>query len=103
MMSYTDVAQQYAEQVVSGEIPACQHVKNACQRQLDDLHKKDFKYDWNPTLIDVRGRSYQPAERICKFIELLPHIKGNWDTPNITLKQLLPVFGSSSFRLSVSL
>lgn len=33
------IARQYAEQVVAGEILACQWVQRACQRQLDDLAK----------------------------------------------------------------
>ena len=95
---YTDIAKKYAEQVVSGEVLACKYVKDACQRQLDDLEKKDFGYRWNPTLTDMFGNAYQPAERICKFIELLPHIKGNWETPTLKLEPwqifiLTTVFG----------
>ena len=76
-MTYADTAKHYAEQVVSGDILACKYVKQACQRQLDDLEKfesGDFGYRWNPNLTDMFGNAYYPAERICKFIELLPHI-----------------------------
>jgi phage terminase large subunit-like protein len=40
----------------------------ACQRQLDDLQRKRFAYSFD----EARGA------RICKFIELLPHTKGEW-------------------------
>lgn len=100
-MTYADTARHYAEQVVSGEILACKYVKQACQRQLDDLAKfeaGDFPYRWNPNLTDMFGNAYYPAERICKFIELLPHIKGTWESPTITLEpwqifNLTTVFG----------
>ena len=37
--NYAAIAKRYAEQVVAGEILACQWVQRACQRQLDDLLK----------------------------------------------------------------
>ena len=44
------------------------------------------------------GNAYYPAERICQFIGLLPHIKGTWETPTISLEPwqifiLTTVFG----------
>lgn len=36
---------QYAEDVVSGKIVACQWVKLACQRFLDDINSPDFYFD----------------------------------------------------------
>ena len=44
----------------------------ACQRQIDDLvawsagEREDWRFD------------EEKAERICNFIELLPHVKGRW-------------------------
>ena len=73
------IARQYAEQVVAGEILACQWVQRACQRQLDDLAKfkgKASPYLFNPKLTDKDGRSFQPADNLCAFIERLPHVKG---------------------------
>lgn len=64
---YVEIATNYAKQVVSGEILACQLVKQACQRQLEDL-KREFEYTFD----------HEKATRICKFVELLPHIKGEW-------------------------
>jgi phage terminase large subunit-like protein len=81
MKDYVTIANQYIEDVLSGEIPACDFVKWACKRQKEDLEKplsEDFPFRFNPTLTDAKGKTYFPAERICKFIELLPHIKGKW-------------------------
>jgi len=84
---YCKVARRYAEQVVSGKIPACQWVKRACQRQIDDLKRKDGDpgpdgkpKDW-PWKFD-RGR----AEKICRVAELTPHIKGRWTSRLIVLE-----------------
>jgi phage terminase large subunit-like protein len=77
--SYSELASRYAEQVVAGEILACRWVQLACQRQLDDLAKfkgKASSYLFNPKLTDKDGRSFQPADNLCAFIERLPHVKG---------------------------
>jgi len=61
---------EYAQEVVAGLIPACKWVKAACRRQLDDLERCEndeaWAYDWRPEL----------ADRVIRFIELLPHVKG---------------------------
>ena len=62
----------YAEQVVAGEIPACEWVVLACQRQLNDINRSTDDPEW-PYVFDL-----DRAERICRFIEKLPHIKGKW-------------------------
>lgn len=61
----------YAQAVVDGNVPACEWIKLACQRQLDDLVKADdpaYPYYFDPAA----------AERVAKFIQLLPHTKGRW-------------------------
>jgi len=75
---FADIATRYATDVVEGRVPACKWHRLACQRHLGDLARADFRYTYNPELTDTRGRSYRPAERICKFAELMPHIKGDW-------------------------
>ena len=65
-MSYTKVAVEYARGVVSGKIPACKYVRQACQRQIADLKNPPAGYHF----------SKDHAERICRFIELTPHVKG---------------------------
>ena len=63
---FVGIATDYANKVISGAIPACKFVIQACQRQLDDLAKPPAGYLF----------SKDHAERICRFIELAPHIKG---------------------------
>lgn len=76
---FAQIARGYAEGVVSGVIPANKWVRLACQRHLDDLKKykgKGAKYRFNPLLKRKNGKEYYPADSICAFIELLPHVKG---------------------------
>jgi phage terminase large subunit-like protein len=64
-------AEKYARQVISGKIIACKWIKLACQRHLDDLElAKDPK---NPFYF-----SPAKAEKVAKFLQLLPHTKGKW-------------------------
>lgn len=67
----------YALAVVAGDIDACEYVKQACQRQLDDLGRQDgwlYRFD------------HEAAERVCKFTCFLPHIKGPLAGERITLE-----------------
>lgn len=43
--STTDRATAYAKSVVEGRIVAGPHVRNACRRHLDDLKRKDIRFD----------------------------------------------------------
>lgn len=64
-------AEAYARAVISGKIVACKWIKLLCQRHLDDLARvasEDFPY-----LFDAAR-----AERVAKFLQLLPHTKGKW-------------------------
>lgn len=79
--TFGDIATAYAEDVVAGKIVACKWHRLACQRHLKDLERSRngaMPYVWNPELKDSKGKPYFPAERICKFAELMPHIKGDW-------------------------
>lgn len=79
--SFADIATQYAQDVVAGKIVACKWHRLACQRHLKDLERSRngaMPYVWNPELTDGKGKTYRPAERICKFAEMMPHIKGDW-------------------------
>ena len=79
-LSYVEKAALYIDGVLSGAIPACELVKLACERQLNDLiaaSENRFPYRFN---------TYQ-ANRVCQFIETLPHVKGKqWAGKNITLE-----------------
>jgi phage terminase large subunit-like protein len=62
-------ANRYAREIVSGRIPACIYVIQACQRHLDDLVKsKKLSY---PYKFDKAK-----AEHVIKFAQMMPHIKG---------------------------
>lgn len=68
---HVDAANKYARDIVRGRIPACEYVKLACGRHLDDLKKYPGR----------AGKYYfdkAKAQRACRFIEKLPHIKGKW-------------------------
>lgn len=65
-MTYVEAARAYADGVVSGAIPACRFVQQACQRQIADLESPPDGYKFDA----------QKATRVCAFVELCPHIKG---------------------------
>ena len=76
---FAKVALQYAKAVISGKIPAGKYVRQACQRQVNDLRRfkgKASAYRFNPVLTDAAGQRYRPADRVCAFVECLSHIKG---------------------------
>lgn len=69
--NHSEIAIGYAQDVLASRIPACYFVKLACQRFIDDLSRQgddDF-----PFIFDEAK-----ANRACKFMELLPHVKGKW-------------------------
>jgi len=76
---YAAIALQYAHDVVSGVQVACKWVIAACQRQLDDLARSEtpgFPFRYEP----------ERGTKVCRTIELLPHIKGRWKTRTIRLE-----------------
>lgn len=78
---FADIATDYATAVDSGKIVACKWHRLACARHLKDLEKigaDGFPYVWNPVLQNTRGLNFRPAERVCTFAQLMPHIKGDW-------------------------
>lgn len=81
-LTFGDRATQYARDVVEGRIMSCKWHRLACQRHIDNLARSaadpDWPYHFNPALTDANGKTYFPAERVCRFAELMPHIKGDW-------------------------
>lgn len=70
-MNFAEIATNYAERVVSGEVLAGKFTILACKRHLKDLKKSakpGFKFYFDPPAV----------ERVCRFMELLPHVKGKW-------------------------
>lgn len=66
----------YACDVSSGKIPVSAITKMACERFLRDLNSQE-QLTW-PYYFDC-----EQAERICKFAEMLPHVKGKWARASI--------------------
>ena len=69
---HVELAQRYALDVVAGRVLACKWVRLACQRHLDDLASAAadplYPYEFDAA----------KASRVCRFIEQLPHTKGDW-------------------------
>lgn len=65
-MSLFDFTTAYAESVVQGEEKACKYVRLACQRHLNDLKRKDWKYRFDPV----------KADSFFRFCNYLKHYKG---------------------------
>lgn len=68
---FAAIAAAYEDAVLSGGVLACRETIAACQRNHDDLARKTtservWEYRYDP----------QKGVRVCKFLELLPHIKG---------------------------
>ncbi len=63
---YAEIAQTYADDILTGAIPACQWVKLACRRFQADIEAGKWTYD------------IAKGERVCTFVELLPHTKDRW-------------------------
>lgn len=87
---YLGIAKKYARDVSTGKIFACKWVKLACKRQTEDLKKyaRSGLYEW----------SKEEAGRICRFIELLTHTKGELAGQRVVLEPwqifiLTTVFG----------
>jgi phage terminase large subunit-like protein len=88
---YVSVAQAYIDGVLRGRYPACKWVKAACRRQRDD--RKRWAKKSSPFFFDEAR-----ADRICRFIENLTHVKGPLAGQTIVLEPwqvfiLTTVFG----------
>jgi len=73
--TFAERATEYATAVVSGGVPACEYVRLACQRHLDDL-ERDFPYRFDEDAV----------HKVCAFVECLPHVKGVWARNNESLR-----------------
>jgi phage terminase large subunit-like protein len=66
---HVERAEAYVADVRSGRRPACQWERLACERWGNDRDgEKTGPYRFEPLM----------AERVCRFIEHMPHIKGAW-------------------------
>lgn len=65
---HVEAAIKYAEDVCERRITTCRLTRLSCRRFLNDLEREDA-----PWYFDAAA-----AEKACDFIEMLPHIKGEW-------------------------
>lgn len=68
---YVAIARDYARAVVKGTIPACRYVRLACERHLEGLRQQRKRA--YPYRLDTKA-----AADVCRFVELMPHVKGRW-------------------------
>jgi phage terminase large subunit-like protein len=71
LQDYPLTADNYAYDVISGQIPASQYIKLACQRHIDEKKEQespDFPYQFDD----------QKAVKVCRFVEAQYHTKGKW-------------------------
>lgn len=69
----TAKANSYARAIVSGKIPACIQVRQACQRHLDNLAESTKPGNIYPYKFDKNK-----SERILDFAQQMKHVKGKW-------------------------
>lgn len=67
MKNYTEIAKQYAADVVDGTVVASKYIRLVCQRHLEGLSDQSV-YCYDET----------KAHKACKFIEAQYHTKGKW-------------------------
>lgn len=73
----------YVADVLSGAVPAGKWIKLAAKRHRCDMKAAKSKA-W-PYKLDA-----DKAERVCKFVELMPHVKGRWASGTAQLLRLEP-------------
>lgn len=79
LQHYARVAEQYCLEILLGQPASCKWTRLACQRHLDDLQRQqdpDWPYEF----------STWHAWDVCDFLEQLPHVEGEWDTPTLVLQ-----------------
>lgn len=76
VMDHASRAERYAQRVLDGEILACKWVKAACRRHMDDLERSMLRDETWPYYFDV-----EEANRVCRFVERCPHVKGDQAKP----------------------
>lgn len=70
-LRHAELAHRYAREVAGGSLAACKWVRLACKRHLADLERqriKDYPFRFDGKL----------AGQACRFIESLPHVRGQW-------------------------
>lgn len=73
---HVEAAERYVADIINGKVPACKWVRLACER-----HKRDTASSISkafPYIFD-----HEKAEKVCRFLEKLPHTKGKWARRNL--------------------
>lgn len=71
----------WADGVLSNQVPSCKRIKQACKRFKADLKRAGT--DKFPYIFD-----HEMAEHMCAFLEALPHIEGVWAARGETITLL---------------
>jgi phage terminase large subunit-like protein len=71
--NFPAVADAYTRDVLAGRVVACKWTQLACRRFQRMRQRRDLT--WAPAEV----------QRVCAFVERLPHVEGRWATPTITL------------------
>ena len=79
-LSHSEQTDLYCRDVLSGEIPACQYVKDACKRHLEDLELSETDESY-PYYYDRRE-----VDKFCAFAELMVAVEGKWKGTPIKLE-----------------
>jgi phage terminase large subunit-like protein len=78
---FAALAARYQADVLSGKVIAGKWTRLACERQRRDL---DRGWAQDPTWPYLWDRD--AVQRVCAFVEQLPHVEGKWATPTIHLE-----------------
>lgn len=76
---FVAIANCYARDVAKGKIVAGKLLRAACRRHLDDLKR------WSGPRSPYYFDSWHVVD-VCGFVELLPHVEGQWESPTIVLE-----------------
>jgi len=79
--SYKAEFDSYVEGISNGKIIACKWVKLAVKRHLRDIKSSKNK-TWPYEYDEEKG------DRACRFMEMLPHVKGEWAKPHPITRQV---------------
>ncbi len=67
-MAPNERANRYRDAVLSGKQSACRWIRLACERQIRDLARTDWEWEYSP----------ERGDAVCQFVELFKHTKGKW-------------------------
>lgn len=69
-------AEKYCRDVIAGKVPVCKWIKLLAERHLSEKDEgEEFPYYFDPA----------KAEKVAKFLQLLPHTKGKWASKRETI------------------